>query len=500
MPKASKSKKARQNNLSKATAALTLKRSQTSTPIPDDLAQISSGLDSPAQTFSELDVASLDDTLSSWDLLLGDELPDVECTELQENNADEEDMELNSAAAVDSFWEFLVNAQKTAEKAELFLEQEKEREEFTQDILGKLFGARKRLRKKPSESSTSNEITEISSDSESDSSADVVAEDSANIASPSPVIIDSSPAVETFMDPVNLAHVHLKKLLEAISNNSPPTDNSPESLAENALNQLTFRNFPALQHAANQLELETKKKEHDLNLKGMEAILPAEFETGCIHTFLQANFPCIKLVVIHLRFLDDEDFSLAIKLHLQAVAEKDGHFRANTIVDYVASTEMEAILEEKGVPLQERTISVWTAHRWLKTLDYRFGRRKNGMYVDGYERDDVVKYCMAFVKRWIEEYEPRIAKFNNDGVCIGLPGGTCPDGKPYRLIVATYDESTFFGNDRNKIGWIHASFKAKPEAKGQGQSIMVSNFLIPEWGRLVHGEKEAQLLSHAGKN
>ncbi|KAJ7499538.1 hypothetical protein FB451DRAFT_1358691 [Mycena latifolia] len=124
MPKASKSKKARQDNLSKATAALTLKRSQTSTLIPEELAQIPLELDSPAQTFSELDLASLDDTLSSWDLLLGDELPDVECTELQENNADEEDMELNSAAALDSLGEFLVNAQKAAEKAELLLEQE----------------------------------------------------------------------------------------------------------------------------------------------------------------------------------------------------------------------------------------------------------------------------------------------------------------------------------------------------------------------------------------
>ncbi|KAJ6561336.1 hypothetical protein B0H10DRAFT_1966537 [Mycena sp. CBHHK59/15] len=201
MPKASKSKKARQDNLSKATAALTLKRSQsdsqTSTPIPDDLAQISSELDSPAQTFSELDVASLDDTLSSWDLLLGDELPD-------ENNADEEDMELNSAAALDSFGEFLVNAQKAAEKAELLLEQEtgrkrkrgiytghskqtfwrqkqaelKLRNQGYSDIQTLFGGAGKKL----SEPSTSNEITEISSDSESDSSTDVVVEDSANIA------------------------------------------------------------------------------------------------------------------------------------------------------------------------------------------------------------------------------------------------------------------------------------------------------------------------------
>ncbi|KAJ7733169.1 hypothetical protein B0H16DRAFT_1769592, partial [Mycena metata] len=220
-----------------------------------------------------------------------------------------------------------------------------------------------------------------------------------------------------------------------------------------------------------------------------------------LHAYLSTGqLPLHKIGRYASSLLDDEDFSLAIKLHLQAVAEKDGHFRANTIVDYVASPEMQATLEEKGVPLQERTISVWTARRWLKSLDYRFGRRKNGMYVDGHERDDIVKYRMAFVKRWIEEYEPRIAKFNNDGVCTGLPGGTCPDGKPYRLIVATHDESTFFGNDRNQTGWIHDSFKAKPEAKGQGQSIMVSDFLTPEWGRLVHGEEEAQLLFQAGKN
>ncbi|KAJ7455083.1 hypothetical protein FB451DRAFT_985540, partial [Mycena latifolia] len=204
-----------------------------------------------------------------------------------------------------------------------------------------------------------------------------------------------------------------------------------------------------------------------------------------LHTYLSTDkLPLHKIGRYASSLLDDEDFSLAIKLHLQAVAEKNGHFRANTIVDYVASPEMQALLVERGVPVQQHTISVWTARRWLKTLDFRFGRRKNGMYIDGHERDDVVKYRMAFVKRWIEEYEPRIAKFNTEGVCIGLPGGTCLDGKPYRLIVATHDESTFFGNDRLKVGWIHPSFKAKPEPKGQGQSIMISDFLTPEWGRL----------------
>ncbi|KAJ6631372.1 hypothetical protein B0H10DRAFT_1938266 [Mycena sp. CBHHK59/15] len=125
MPKVSKGKKARQNNLSKATKALTLKRSQTNTPIPGGTPEGTPlELDSPTQTFSELEPTSLDDIPGSWDSLLSDELPDVECTELQEENEDEEDMELNSETALASFAEFLVDAQKAAQKAEHWLEQE----------------------------------------------------------------------------------------------------------------------------------------------------------------------------------------------------------------------------------------------------------------------------------------------------------------------------------------------------------------------------------------
>ncbi|KAJ7098896.1 hypothetical protein C8R44DRAFT_810886, partial [Mycena epipterygia] len=81
-------------------------------------------LDSPTQTFPELEPTSLEDTPGSWDSLLGDEFPDVECTELQEENEDEEDMELNSETALASFAEFLLDAQKAAQKAERRLEQE----------------------------------------------------------------------------------------------------------------------------------------------------------------------------------------------------------------------------------------------------------------------------------------------------------------------------------------------------------------------------------------
>ncbi|KAJ7149711.1 hypothetical protein C8R46DRAFT_857159, partial [Mycena filopes] len=200
--------------------------------------------------------------------------------------------------------------------------------------------------------------------------------------------------------------------------------------------------------------------------------------------------------------LNDEDFSDAIKLHLQSISRTEGHFRAQDLVDFVASSDMQTMLDEAGI--HKRSISVQTARRWLKQLDWRYGRRKNGMYVDGHEREDVVAYRAAFVKRWLEQYEPRMVVYDNDGKVIKNPEGYVLQGKfkgqPFRIILVTHDESTFYANDRRKVGWFAKSEKGKPEAKGEGESIMVSDFLTPEWGRLVHEDLEARLLFRAGKN
>ncbi|KAJ6589656.1 hypothetical protein B0H19DRAFT_1304072, partial [Mycena capillaripes] len=159
-------------------------------------------------------------------------------------------------------------------------------------------------------------------------------------------------------------------------------------------------------------------------------------------------------------------------------------------------------LAEAG--LRKRSISVWTARRWLKRLDWRYGHRRNGMYIDGHEREDVVAYRTEFVKRWLEEYEPRMWAYDNDGNAVQAPEGYVLEGKykgqPFRIILVTHDESTFYANDRRKTGWLHASDKGKPQKKGEGESIMVSDFLTLEWGRLVNEDDEARLLFRAGKN
>ena len=60
------------------------------------------------------------------------------------------------------------------------------------------------------------------------------------------------------------------------------------------------------------------------------------------------------------------------------------------------------------------TISEQTAQRWLKKLDWRYGRKKNGMYINGHEREDVVQYQTKFLARW-KEYEEQMITFDNDG-------------------------------------------------------------------------------------
>jgi len=106
------------------------------------------------------------------------------------------------------------------------------------------------------------------------------------------------------------------------------------------------------------------------------------------------------------------------------------------------------------------------------------------MYIDGHERSDVVKYQTEFLARW-REYKKRMVFYDNDRSVTSTPNGfLVPQGPHFRLILVTHDESIFYENDRQKSKWLHADETHKPEHKGEGQSIMVSDFLTIEWGRL----------------
>ncbi len=94
---------------------------------------------------------------------------------------------------------------------------------------------------------------------------------------------------------------------------------------------------------------------------------------------------------------------------------------------------------------------------------------------------------------WLHEYKPWMTVFDNDGKAIrllkGFPLPVKYHGQAFELIFITHDELTFYANDCHRVKYHHISEKACLELKGEGQSIMVSDFQTVKWGRLVDGEE-----------
>jgi len=159
------------------------------------------------------------------------------------------------------------------------------------------------------------------------------------------------------------------------------------------------------------------------------------------------------------------------------------------IVDVVSSSELQQIFSWSGIT--KPGISERTGRRWLSKLDWQYGRTQKGMYIDGHECKDVVEYRKAFVERW-EEYQKRFHLYDNNGDPLPpptAPKGYFPPGGRFRLILVTHDESTFYQNDLQKSQWAHKSDKPTPQPKGDGQSVMVSDFLTADWGHLRDGDE-----------
>src|ERR1700730_4086128 len=131
----------------------------------------------------------------------------------------------------------------------------------------------------------------------------------------------------------------------------------------------------------------------------------------------------------------------------------------------------------------------------MRKLDYRWTYSElKGQYVDGHEREDVVKYRKeVFLPRWAN------VKARNWDWANGQP-----DPLPHerRIVLWFHDESTFYANDRRFARWIHKGEKPKPYAKGEGASEMVADLVSADYGwlRSPDGKEEARVLFKAGKN
>ena len=165
------------------------------------------------------------------------------------------------------------------------------------------------------------------------------------------------------------------------------------------------------------------------------------------------------------------------------------HFRsiriataAQDVCDIITTEKIQTIFTQLGIC--KPTISLLTAHRSLAKLEWRYGKKSNGMYFDGHERDDIVAYRQAFIERWAD-YETRFQIWDDNG--CPLPRHSNSESLP--LVLITHDESVFFQNNERKTCWGHQNSAPAPKPKGEGQSLMVSDFLTAEWGRLCDSDR-----------
>jgi hypothetical protein len=128
-----------------------------------------------------------------------------------------------------------------------------------------------------------------------------------------------------------------------------------------------------------------------------------------------------------------------------------------------------SFMEKVNGLLAPYEINMDTARRWLlKDFGWVMSRNRKGIYHDGHEREDVVRYRKEFLERMLD-IERRMTK--EKGI---LPPDLSEGERP--LIFYTHDESTFEGIDQPKYVY-HPPNRPPLYKKSSRLPIMVSEFM-----------------------
>ncbi|KAG2144548.1 hypothetical protein DEU56DRAFT_870337 [Suillus clintonianus] len=187
--------------------------------------------------------------------------------------------------------------------------------------------------------------------------------------------------------------------------------------------------------------------------------------------------------------LDNEELMNELHLHLQSVGR---YVKAGDLVTYLSDKEAQSRFGLKS------TISLATAKKWMHTLGYHWRTDHRGQYVDGHERGDVVNYCQNIFIPEMMALQAQMRRWMSDGLTseINLEPHECP------VEVWLQDEVTFYANDRRHSGWYHLNAGSDPRPKGEGISIMISDFISADrgWCRSRDGKESARVVFRAGKS
>ena len=189
--------------------------------------------------------------------------------------------------------------------------------------------------------------------------------------------------------------------------------------------------------------------------------------------------------------LDDIDFVEELLVHITSAGM---HVSAQAIVDFVKKPEV----AQRYRILKPITLD--TAREWMSKLNFKWRQAPKGTYLDGHERPDVVRYRQDVYLPTLAKCEPAIRVWDKDNL-----GRLVDPSSPLPIrhtILWFHDQCIFYQNDRRKYRWVHASEKPTPLPKGEGISLMVSDFISADYGWLQSpdGTESARVLFRPGAN
>ncbi len=123
---------------------------------------------------------------------------------------------------------------------------------------------------------------------------------------------------------------------------------------------------------------------------------------------------------------------------------------------------------EPGFP---RKISVETARKWMHELGFEVVAKKKGTFVDGHERDDVVKYRKTFLRKMVALGFLNAGNAPTEEAKAALPAKlhTPPPEVADKTVILFHDETTFQANEDQSTLWAEKGTSVmRPKSKGSG--------------------------------
>ena len=197
-----------------------------------------------------------------------------------------------------------------------------------------------------------------------------------------------------------------------------------------------------------------------------------EGRSGC-HTKLSSLFNDEEVQLFVREFISSKGEEITSSLLAQAVTEFVGSKEMGANVQ--ASLEMADAETDGNEHREPKSLKARAARYWLKSMGYSWRNAKKGVYIDGHERHDVVKYRQDIFLPQLQEVRDRLAQWNDDGSV--MTEGTPPEGGRW-VVIVTHDESTFNVNDGRRQMWLKDG-ENPLRPKGNGKGIMISEFLTP---------------------